>query len=152
MAEPLQSEAVRLDALTVSVVPEVVDFGVIARGASGERVVQIVNRSTGPATLHRVVSSCSCTTASGPSEPIPPGGKADLIVRLKSPSRTRRPLAVELTLSFKEDHEQIALPIRAKVVEIPPPAAEAAQHTPYSSPVIERTGPRQPWRGAFYFF
>lgn len=58
----------------------VVDYGVIAQGADGNREFTFTNTGNAPLVITSATGSCGCTVPTFPKEPIMPGQKATIKV------------------------------------------------------------------------
>ena len=64
----------------ISFESEVVDYGKIAQNENGLRVFKFKNTGTAPVVISRVKTSCGCTLASKPEQPVLPGETAQIEV------------------------------------------------------------------------
>ncbi len=60
------------------------DFGDITQGDKVEHVFAFENTGTAPLILTNVQTTCGCTVPKWPREPIPPGEKAEILVKFDS--------------------------------------------------------------------
>ena len=60
---------------------ETVDYGEIDKGSNGIRVFEFTNTGEAPLIISKVSSSCGCTIAKKPEEPIMPGKTAEIEVK-----------------------------------------------------------------------
>lgn len=60
------------------------DFGDIQQGDKVEHLFSLENTGTAPLILTNVQTTCGCTVPKWPREPIPPGQKAEILVKFDS--------------------------------------------------------------------
>ena len=60
---------------------ETIDYGVIEKGADGQRVFKFKNVGKSPLIISNVKTSCGCTVPTVPKEPIMPGQTAEMTVK-----------------------------------------------------------------------
>jgi hypothetical protein len=60
---------------------DVVDYGVIDKGAEGTRTFKVTNKGSQPLLLTNCSGSCGCTVPTCPREPILPGKSAEISVK-----------------------------------------------------------------------
>lgn len=60
---------------------DVVDYGVIEKGAEGTRTFKVTNKGSQPLLLTNCSGSCGCTVPTCPREPILPGKSAEISVK-----------------------------------------------------------------------
>ncbi len=60
---------------------ETIDYGVIEKGADGQRVFKFTNVGKSPLIIANVKTSCGCTVPTVPKEPIMPGQTAEMTVK-----------------------------------------------------------------------
>ncbi len=60
---------------------ETIDYGVIEKGADGQRVFKFTNVGKSPLIISNVKTSCGCTVPTVPKEPIMPGQTAEMTVK-----------------------------------------------------------------------
>ena len=60
---------------------ETIDYGVIEKGADGQRVFKFKNIGKSPLIISNVKTSCGCTVPTVPKEPIMPGQTAQMTVK-----------------------------------------------------------------------
>lgn len=60
---------------------DVVDYGVINKGADGTRTFKVTNKGAQPLLLTNCSGSCGCTVPTCPREPILPGKSAEISVK-----------------------------------------------------------------------
>ena len=63
------------------------DFGTITEGEVVKHAYLFKNLGTNPLLISKAVASCGCTVPSYPKEPIPPGGKGEIVVEFNSTNR-----------------------------------------------------------------
>lgn len=59
---------------------ELINYGKITKGTSGERIFTFTNTGDAPLIIKRVQSSCGCTIPKKPEKPIMPGEKGEIKV------------------------------------------------------------------------
>jgi hypothetical protein len=60
---------------------DVVDYGIITKGADGVRTFKVTNKGAQPLLLTNCSGSCGCTVPTCPREPILPGKSAEVSVK-----------------------------------------------------------------------
>ncbi len=60
---------------------ETIDYGIIEKGADGQRVFKFTNIGKSPLIISNVKTSCGCTVPTVPKEPIMPGQTAEMTVK-----------------------------------------------------------------------
>lgn len=87
------------------------NFGVIDEGDQVEHIFYFTNEGTEPLILEKCKGSCGCTVPTCPSEPIPPGGTGEILVKFNSKNKKNaiskivnitantKPLITKLTIS-----------------------------------------------------
>lgn len=69
-----------VSAQTISFDKTTIDYGNVAVGADGQRVVTVTNKGNKPLIISKVSPSCGCTTPKWSNEPIMPGKSAKIEV------------------------------------------------------------------------
>lgn len=66
----------------------VFDFDTIAEGSIVEHSFKFKNTGKSPLVINNARSSCGCTVPEWPKDPIPAGGKGEILVRFNSTDKT----------------------------------------------------------------
>lgn len=75
---------------------DVVEYGVISKGADGVRTFMVTNKGAQPLLLTNCSGSCGCTVPTCPREPILPGKSAEIQVKYD----TNRPGPISKTVTI----------------------------------------------------
>ena len=94
--------------------PEVLDLGEMVVDTAKSGKVKIVNISDKPVTIAKAITSCGCTTAGTPKDPIPPGGSAEVEISLKPGPKPGVPLSKRVTFQI-DGHAPALLTVQGKV-------------------------------------
>jgi ankyrin repeat protein len=94
--------------------PEVLDLGEMVVDTAKSGKVKIVNISDKPITISKAITSCGCTTAGTPKDPIPPGGSAEVEISLKPGPKPGVPLSKRVTFQI-DGHAPALLTVQGKV-------------------------------------
>jgi len=60
---------------------ETIDYGIIEKGADGQRIFKFKNIGKSPLIISNVKTSCGCTVPTVPKEPVMPGQTAEMTVK-----------------------------------------------------------------------
>jgi ankyrin repeat protein len=94
--------------------PEVLDLGEMMVDTTKSGKVTLVNISDKPVTVTKAVTSCGCTTAGAPKDPIPPGGSAEVEISLKPGPKAGVQLSKRVTFQI-EGHVPLILTVQGSV-------------------------------------
>lgn len=107
--------------------PDPLDLGEMVVDTSKSGTVKLINTSDKPVTVTKAITSCGCTTAGTPKEPIPPGGSADVEISLKAGPKPGASLSKRVTFQV-DGHPPTIMTVQGKVpayVTIAPENIEA---------------------------
>lgn len=88
---------------------ETLDYGVIKKGADGERTLTVSNRGNGPLVLSNCAGSCGCTVPTCPREPIMPNRSAT--ISIKYDTNRPGPFSKMITI-FSNDPQKTSAVVR----------------------------------------
>lgn len=94
---------------------EVIDYGVIQKGANGVRVFEFTNTGDEPLIISTVYSSCGCTVPKKPEAPIMPGERGEIEVKYD----TKRVGPIRKTISVYTNADKVPFPLKIKGSIIP---------------------------------
>lgn len=94
---------------------DVIDYGIIEKGANGVRVFEFTNTGTAPLIITRVTSTCGCTIPKKPEKPILPGEKGE--IEVKYDTQLVNPIRKTITVVSNADTPIVALKIKGEVVQ-----------------------------------
>ena len=57
-----------------------VDYGTIAQGSDGKKVIEVKNTGDKPLIISNVIPTCGCTVASWTKDPIAPNKKGEIVI------------------------------------------------------------------------
>jgi len=104
-----------LDATPVlKIEPEVLDLGEMMVDTAKTGKVKLINISDKPVTVTKAVTSCGCTTAGAPKDPIPVGGSAEVDITLKPGPKAGVPLSKRVTFQI-DGHTPMMLTVQGTV-------------------------------------
>ena len=98
----------------VKIEPEVLDLGEMVVDTAKSGKVKITNISDKPVTIAKAITSCGCTTAGAPKDPIPPGGSAEVEITLKPGPKPGVPLSKRVTFQI-DGHAPMMVTVQGKV-------------------------------------
>ena len=98
----------------VKIEPEVLDLGEMVVDTAKTGKVKITNISDKPVTIAKAITSCGCTTAGAPKDPIPPGGSAEVEITLKPGPKPGVPLSKRVTFQI-DGHAPMMVTVQGKV-------------------------------------
>ncbi|MFM7807083.1 MAG: ankyrin repeat domain-containing protein, partial [Planctomycetota bacterium] len=90
------------------------DLGEMVVDTAKTGKVKITNISDKPVTIAKAITSCGCTTAGTPKDPIPPGGSAEVEISLKPGPKPGIPLSKRVTFQI-DGHAPAMLTVQGKV-------------------------------------
>ncbi|MBX2829208.1 MAG: DUF1573 domain-containing protein [Flavobacteriaceae bacterium] len=96
---------------------EVIDYGTVAYKSDGARTFTFKNIGTAPVVIADIKTSCGCTVATKPTEPIMPGESSEITVNYKT-SRVG-PFSKTITVVSNSQVGRKVLKIKGKVTEKP---------------------------------
>lgn len=104
-----------LDATPVlKIEPEVLDLGEMMVDTAKTGKVKLINISDKPVTVTKAVTSCGCTTAGAPKDPIPVGGSAEVDITLKPGPKAGVPLSKRVTFQI-DGHTPMMVTVQGTV-------------------------------------
>jgi ankyrin repeat protein len=98
----------------VKLEPELLDLGEMVVDTAKSGKVKITNISDKPITVSKAITSCGCTTAGVPKEPIAPGASAEVEISLKPGPKPGVPLSKRVTFQI-DGHAPVMLTVQGKV-------------------------------------
>lgn len=102
------------DKPVIKLEPEVLDLGEMVVDTAKSGKVKLINISDKPITVTKAITSCGCTTAGTPKDPIPPGGSAEVEISLKPGPKPGVPLSKRVTFQI-DGHAPAMLTVQGKV-------------------------------------
>ena len=104
-----------LDATPViKIEPEILDLGEMMVDTAKTGKVKLINISDKPVLITKAVTSCGCTTANSPKDPIPVGGSAEVDITLKPGPKAGVPLSKRVTFQI-DGHTPMMLTVQGTV-------------------------------------
>ena len=104
-----------LDATPVlKIEPEVLDLGEMMVDTAKTAKVKLINISDKPVIVTKAVTSCGCTTAGSPKDPIPVGGSAEVDITLKPGPKAGVPISKRVTFQI-EGHTPMMVTVQGTV-------------------------------------
>ena len=104
-----------LDATPVlKIEPEVLDLGEMMVDTAKTGKVKLINISDKPVIVTKAVTSCGCTTAGAPKDPIPVGGSAEVEITLKPGPKAGAPLSKRVTFQI-DGHTPMMVTVQGTV-------------------------------------
>ena len=96
---------------------EVIDYGVISQNENGLRTFKFTNTGNAPIVIAAVKTTCGCTVASKPDQPIQPGESAQIEVNYdaKKPGKFSK----SVTVISNAEVEVYTLKIKGEVIKNP---------------------------------
>lgn len=94
---------------------DVIDYGIIEKGADGVRVFEFTNTGNAPLIITKVSSTCGCTIPKKPEGPILPGDKGE--IQVKYNTQLVNPIRKTITVISNADTPTIALKIKGDVID-----------------------------------
>ena len=107
--------------------PDPLDLGEMVVDTAKSGKVKLINISDKPVTVTKAITSCGCTTAGTPKEPIPPGGSAEVEISLKAGPKPGAALSKRVTFQV-DGHAPTMMTVSGKVpayVTLTPDVIEA---------------------------
>lgn len=96
----------------------IVEYGNIARGSDGKRIIKIQNVGKKPLIISKINTSCGCTVPLWPSEPIAPGKKGEITVTYNTASGGNFNKVITIN-SNDVNNPTLAVRIQGKVEDAP---------------------------------
>lgn len=94
---------------------DVIDYGIIEKGADGVRVFEFTNTGNAPLIISKVNSSCGCTVPKKPEGPIQPGETGQ--IEVKYDTNRVNPIRKTITVISNADTPTVALKIKGEVID-----------------------------------
>lgn len=94
---------------------DVIDYGIIEKGADGVRVFEFTNTGDAPLIISKVNSSCGCTVPKKPEGPILPGETGE--IEVKYDTNRVNPIRKTITVISNADTPTVALKIKGEVID-----------------------------------
>ena len=107
--------------------PDPLDLGEMVVDTAKSGKVKLTNISDKPVTVTKAITSCGCTTAGTPKDPIPPGGSAEVEISLKAGPKPGAALSKRVTFQV-DGHAPTIMTVSGKVpayVTLSPDVIEA---------------------------
>ncbi len=105
---PLDSKPV------LKIEPETLDLGEMMVDTAKSGKVKLINISDKPVMVTKAVTSCGCTTAGAPKDPIPVGGFAEVEITLKPGPKPGVPLSKRVTFQI-DGHTPMMVTVQGTV-------------------------------------
>lgn len=94
------------------------DFGDIEQGGKVEYTYRFINSGNEPLIITNVTTQCGCTTPKGwPRDPVPPGGKGEIIAAFNSAGKFGKQHKVVTIVSNAVNSEGAQLILKVNVLE-----------------------------------
>lgn len=93
------------------------DFGVADEGTVVKHVYKFTNTGTEPLVISNAKGSCGCTVPTWPKQPVPPGGKSEIVVEFNTkgkPGRQSKQVTVTANTNPTDTHLEIHGEVRGK--------------------------------------
>jgi len=100
--------------LVLKIEPETLDLGEMMVDTAKSGKVKLINISDKPVTISKAVTSCGCTTAGAPKDPIRVGGSAEVEITLKPGPKAGVPLSKRVTFQI-EGHTPMMVTVQGTV-------------------------------------
>ncbi|PWK19218.1 DUF1573 domain-containing protein [Xanthomarina spongicola] len=94
---------------------DVIDYGIVEKGADGVRVFEFTNTGNAPLIISKVNSSCGCTVPKKPDGPIQPGETGE--IQVKYDTNRVNPIRKTITVISNADTPTVALKIKGEVID-----------------------------------
>lgn len=94
---------------------DVIDYGIIEKGADGVRVFEFTNTGDAPLIISKVNSSCGCTVPKKPEGPVQPGETGQ--IEVKYDTNRVNPIRKTITVISNADTPTVALKIKGEVID-----------------------------------
>lgn len=96
---------------------EVLDYGIISQNENGLRAFKFTNTGNAPIVIVAVKTTCGCTVASKPDEPIQPGESAQIEVNYDAKKTGK--FSKSVTVISNASIEEFTLKIKGEVIKKP---------------------------------
>ena len=93
---------------------DIIDYGEIAKGSDGLRIIEFTNTGNAPLIVSNVKSSCGCTVPSKPDGPVAPGESST--IEVKYDTKRIGPIRKTVTVYTNADQPIVSLKIKGKVL------------------------------------
>ncbi len=87
------------------------DFGRIAQGTNVEHLFTFTNTGEAPLVLSDAKASCGCTVPTFTKDPIPPGGKGEMLVKFNGSGQNQRTIPVNVTANTQKGSETVTVKV-----------------------------------------
>ena len=94
---------------------DVIDYGIVEKGADGVRVFEFTNTGNAPLIISKVNSSCGCTVPKKPDGPIQPGETGE--IQVKYDTNRVNPIRKTITVISNAETPTVALKIKGEVID-----------------------------------
>ncbi len=98
----------------IKIEPDVLDLGEMTPDTAKTGKVKLINISNKPILITKAVTSCGCTTAGAPKDPIPVGGSAEVEITLKPGPKAGAPLSKRVTFQI-DGHTPMMVTVQGTV-------------------------------------
>jgi hypothetical protein len=85
------------------------DFGRIAQGTNVEHLFTFTNTGEAPLVLSDAKASCGCTVPTFTKDPIPPGGRGEMLVKFNGSGQNQRTIPVTVTANTERGTERVTV-------------------------------------------
>ncbi len=87
------------------------DFGRIAQGTNVEHMFTFTNTGEAPLVLSDAKASCGCTVPTFTKDPVPPGGKGEMLVKFNGSGQNQRSIPVNVTANTEKGTERVTIKV-----------------------------------------
>jgi len=102
------------ETIVIKIEPEILDLGEMMVDTAKTGKVKLINISNKPILITKTVTSCGCTTANSPKDPIPVGGFAEVDITLKPGPKAGVPLSKRVTFQI-DGHTPMMMTVQGTV-------------------------------------
>ena len=102
------------ETIVIKIEPEILDLGEMMVDTAKTGKVKLINISNKPVLITKTVTSCGCTTANSPKDPIPVGGFAEVDITLKPGPKAGAPLSKRVTFQI-DGHTPMMMTVQGTV-------------------------------------
>lgn len=85
------------------------DFGNIAQGTNVEHLFKFTNTGEAPLVVSDARASCGCTVPTFTKDPIPPGGKGEMLVKFNGTGQNQRTIPVTVVANTEKGTERVSV-------------------------------------------
>jgi len=137
-------------AFAVEFDPPEVNFSEVQTGSKATATVRLLNRGTETVRIADVVTTCGCTVAEAPRDPIAPGDEVEVTVRMSVPGKAGTAANKAIRFLFDGRTERVTLPVRATARDFieSRPARLPVAHVPERVITLTAADGDLPQRGA----